>query len=32
MDGDKSQFIQIQIEQIKDIRTKGKAVSINLKK
>jgi len=38
MDGDKSQFIQIKLDQIKDIRTtksmagKSKAVSINLKK
>ena len=38
MDGDKTQFIQIKIDQIKDIRTtksmagKSKAVSINLKK
>ena len=38
MDSDKSQFIQIKIDQIKDIRTtksmagKNKAVSINLKK
>ena len=31
-DGDKSQFVHIQIEQIKDITRRDKAVSINLKK